>query len=108
MASFEIDAAEIVDSRSFHETFKRTMSFPEFYGMNMNAWIDCMSDLHGPKSICGLHLEANDPVELKIANSEDFSNRCPDLFRALIQCTALVNRRYAQWNSPIRIRIIPE
>ncbi len=28
---------------SFHQIFKMTFGFPEFYGNNMNAWIDCMS-----------------------------------------------------------------
>ena len=108
MATFEIDAAEILDTRTFHETFKRVLVFPEFYGMNMDAWIDCMSDLHGPNSLCGLHLGSDEPVELKITNLEDFSNRCPVLFRDLMQCTAFVNRRYAKWKSPVRIRIVPE
>lgn len=41
----DIPAHEITDWDSFHDVFKRVFGFPDFYGRNMDAWIDCMTDL---------------------------------------------------------------
>ena len=38
-----VDFNEIGDWDTFHEVFAKAMGFPEFYGRNNNAWIDCMS-----------------------------------------------------------------
>ncbi len=38
-----IDFKKIKDWKSFHDQFSEVMGFPNFYGENMNAWIDCMS-----------------------------------------------------------------
>ena len=38
-----IDGGRIVDWSSFHAVFAEGMGFPEFYGRNMDAWIDCMT-----------------------------------------------------------------
>jgi hypothetical protein len=43
-----IDATSIRDWNSFHAVFKQAMGFPDFYGANMDAWIDCMSYLDDP------------------------------------------------------------
>jgi RNAse (barnase) inhibitor barstar len=45
MARIRLDTAEIVDWSSFHDACHRAFGFPDFYGRNMDAWIDCMSDL---------------------------------------------------------------
>jgi len=33
----------ITDWASFHDVFMHTLGFPDFYGRNMDAWIDCMT-----------------------------------------------------------------
>ena len=40
-----LETAKIVDRASFHEAFKSLFGFLDGYGANMDAWIDCMSDL---------------------------------------------------------------
>jgi RNAse (barnase) inhibitor barstar len=34
---------KIIDWTSFHDVFQHTLGFPDFYGRNMDAWIDCMT-----------------------------------------------------------------
>jgi barstar (barnase inhibitor) len=43
-----IDADRIVDRASFHSVFGEAFGFPDFYGRNMDAWIDCMTHLDDP------------------------------------------------------------
>src|SRR5262249_33880247 len=40
-----IDCRRIVDWDSFHSNFAEALSFPDYYGRNMNACIDCVSDM---------------------------------------------------------------
>ena len=35
-----VDCARIHDWNSFHDEFATVFGFPDFYGRNMNAWIE--------------------------------------------------------------------
>jgi Barstar (barnase inhibitor) len=52
----KLDASQISDWDTFHDVLARAFGFPEFYGRNMNAWIDCMTWLDviedGMTSVC--------------------------------------------------------
>jgi len=98
-----IDAAEIRDWSSFHATFARVFGFPELYGHNMNAWIDCMTDLDDPDSgMTKIHAPPNGILVLKVLNAKDLAKRCPELFGALNDCAAFVNwRRREMGSAPV-------
>jgi len=89
-----IDARRIVDSASFHDVSAEAFGFFDGYGRNMDAWIDCMSSLDEPSG--GLNRVQAPPggvVTLQIENVDDFAERCPDLYEALVECAAFVNWR---------------
>jgi hypothetical protein len=44
-----LDTRRILDWNTFHDVFAEAFGFPDFYGRNMNAWIDCMSSLGEPR-----------------------------------------------------------
>jgi RNAse (barnase) inhibitor barstar len=98
-----IDASDIRDWPSFHSTFATALGFPEFYGRNMDAWIDCMTDLDVPGAgMSKVHAPPKGIVLLKVLNSRDFAKRCPEQFAALNECSAFVNwRRREQGNAPV-------
>jgi RNAse (barnase) inhibitor barstar len=48
MVIVRIDTTKIRDWASFHEVFSEAFGFPDFYGRNMDAWIDCMTSLDDP------------------------------------------------------------
>lgn len=98
-----IPASEIKDWETFHEVFKCVFGFPDFYGRNMNAWIDCMGDLDDPGTgMVQVAVEAGDLVAIRIDDAADFERRCPEQFRALMECAAFVNlRRIDQGESPV-------
>ena len=41
----EFDCAKWVDETSAHEEFKVRLDFPNYYGMNLNALNDCLSEI---------------------------------------------------------------
>jgi RNAse (barnase) inhibitor barstar len=44
----EFDCLVWADEQAMHSAFATTLSFPDYYGMNLNAMNDCVSDLDVP------------------------------------------------------------
>jgi hypothetical protein len=89
-----IPAEFIVDWDSFHGVFADALGFPSFYGRNMNAWIDCMTSADQPQEkMLARTVEPGELLTLQIDEAADFAARCPEQFRALVECTAFVNYR---------------
>jgi RNAse (barnase) inhibitor barstar len=84
MAFVRLDTKQITDWASFHLVCKEAFGFPDYYGENMNAWIDCISDL----------IEYEEVFHVEIAETEDFKSRLTEIFHVLIECTAFVNSRF--------------
>lgn len=78
-----IDARNILDWHSFHDVFAKEFNFPAYYGRNMNAWNDCMSDLEECVAI-----QINDIGELK--------DKSRDIYDSLIDCSAFINWRFTR------------
>ncbi len=108
MARFQIDATAIRDWASFHDVFQHAFKFFDRYGRNMDAWIDCMTDLHGPRALNSLGLPDGEAIEITLRGAEDLSRRCPDVLRELVECTAAVNRRYRSMKREVRIALVFE
>src|SRR5439155_26718002 len=97
MKRVRLNTKIINDWISFHNEFKSLFGFPDFYGMNMDAWIDCMSSLNDANAgISVIILEKDEPFLLEISDTEDFKSRIQEIFETLIECTAFVNQRYIQ------------
>ncbi|MBV9599240.1 MAG: barstar family protein [Chloroflexi bacterium] len=101
----EIDLTDVNDWDSFHAAFERALGFPGFYGRNMNAWEDVMSDLSKP----GLHgmteLEVPRGVDLVLLlkSVTEFRQRRPEIFEALLDSTTHVNRQKAPFTDATRL-----
>lgn len=68
MRIVNIDCNEITDWDSFHGYFKRTFGFPDFYGANMNAWIDCLTYLDEDDGMSKIKIEKNTTLTLQLKN----------------------------------------
>ena len=89
-----LDCDNIQDWPSFHEEFARVFGFPTFYGNNMNAWIDCLTSLDAIEDgMSSVHCEPGAVLTLRLQNVKRFSTRCPEQYKALIECSAFVNWR---------------
>lgn len=106
MAEIVLDTKQITDWASFHSICKEAFGFPEFYGNNMNAWIDCMSYLTIDDGFTNLTFSKDELLHLVITDTEDFKKRLSDVFEALIECSAFVNNRYIDSNENFRISLI--
>jgi RNAse (barnase) inhibitor barstar len=89
-----IDTSLISDWKTFHSVFAAAMSFPSFYGNNMNAWIDCMTYLDDPDAgMSAVTVEPGKCLTLQLDDANEFARRCPEQFAALLDSVAFVNWR---------------
>jgi RNAse (barnase) inhibitor barstar len=95
-----LQTKSITDWDSFHSVFAETMGFPEFYGRNMNAWIDCMTGFDD--GMTRFTIAPGELFHLEVADTKDFAQRLPEIFQAFIECAAFVNwRRVEQGERPV-------
>ena len=94
MSLVKIDTRRIRSWDTFHDEFADVFGFPDFYGRNMNAWIDCMTSLDDPDAgMTKVHAAPGGTVALELEHVADFMRRCPELYAAVVECTAFVNWR---------------
>ena len=96
MSRVRVDAGRITDWESFHRVFGEAMGLPRPYGEGMDAWIDGMSHLGEAEAI----------LIIEVAKSIGFRCRCPEQFAELVECTALVNHRFAEEGRAARLALV--
>jgi len=100
MAKVRLNSKQIKDWKSFHLLCKSKFGFPDFYGTNMNAWIDCLGYLDEEDGMTRFTLGKGELLHIEISDTEDFNSRLPEIFDALVECSAFVNRRYIDNGEP--------
>ena len=89
-----IDTNRIVDWNSFHDVFAEAFGFPDFYGRNMNAWVDCLSSLDDPEDrMTTVHTPKGVVVVFELSDATDLSQRRPEIYQTIIENVAFVNFR---------------
>jgi hypothetical protein len=106
MPTAHLNTNSITDWQSFHEACRDAFGFPDFYGMNMNAWIDCLTGLDEDDGLSRFHLAEGEALHIEVAESLAFKARLPDIFDALIECSVAVNERFAESGKPPVLSLI--
>ena len=58
---------------TFHDVCAETFGFPDYYGRNMNAWIDCMTYLDEPDT--RVSVAKGGLVVIRVEEAEKFASR---------------------------------
>ena len=98
MKIVHVDGAKIKDWETFFDEFASAFGFPDFFGRNMDAWIDCMTNLD--EEFNAVHVEPGQLVCLVLDAAAEFKGRCPEQFQALVECAAFVNWRRLEIGEP--------
>lgn len=98
MKTVRIDGASINDWPSFFDEFSRTFGFPDFFGRNMDAWIDCMTNLDDEFN--EVRVQPGELVCIALDGAADLKTRCPEQFQAFVECSAFVNWRRLEIGEP--------
>jgi RNAse (barnase) inhibitor barstar len=101
MVLVKVDTREIKDWETFHDVFCKLFGFPGFYGRNMNAWIDCMSDLDEPETLMtSVHVKPGEVLVLHLDHVDELLQRFPEAYNAIIESSAFVNYRKIEVGEP--------
>jgi hypothetical protein len=95
MKTVTIKASKILNWEEFHAYFSDLFGFPDFYGKNMNAWIDCITYLDDPRSGMNskISVASNDLIVFEIDDAKLLKEQAEDIYLSLIECCAFVNHR---------------
>ena len=97
----KLDTRQITDWDTFHDVFAELFGFPDFYGRNMDAWIDCMTYLDDPlNGMTTVHAPLGGIVTLQLEYVDDFAKRCLEYYDAIVECAAFVNWRRTEAGEP--------
>jgi len=69
------------------------MGFPDFYGRNMNAWIDCMTYRDLDDGMARINVSPGEVITLLVDGAAALKQRCPEQYEALVRSSAFVNWR---------------
>ena len=69
MAIVRLDGANISNWMSFHDECQLAFGFPDFYGRNMNAWVDCLSYLRDEEGMSKFRLMPEEILQIEIVGS---------------------------------------
>lgn len=83
MIKHRIDGSILADWEKFHDFFAKTFDFPGYYGRNMDAWNDCMSDYCHDNGLVSLHID----------NAAELKTQTPEVLDAIVECSAFINWR---------------
>ncbi|MBD5779652.1 barstar family protein [Pelagicoccus sp. NFK12] len=87
MKKIKLDVSKISDWDSFHDFFSEELGFPDYYGRNMDAWIDCVGDLFE---------QGNDLLCFELEEMKDLKERSKEIYEAINECSAFVNYRMTE------------
>lgn len=89
-----LDTGRITDWDTFHTVFAAAFGFLDFYGRNLDAWIDCMTYLDDPGAgMTAGYAPVGGVVTLQLEDIDAFVRRCPEIYDAIVECAAFVNWR---------------
>jgi hypothetical protein len=97
----KIDCSNITSWESFHDVFSEALGYPEFYGRNMNAWIDCMASLSDPEDgMSKIHCQKGSVITLVLKDMKHLKINFPEIHEAITECSAFVNYRLNRVGEP--------
>ena len=96
MATVRLYAEQVTDWKSFHSLCRKTFGFPDFYAENMDAWIDCMSDLREDGGLTDIRLAPDEVLFIEVSGTESLNKLFPEILNEIVVSTAFVNQRYSE------------
>jgi barstar (barnase inhibitor) len=105
MAYARLDGSTIANWDDFHSACAVEFGFPDFYGRNGNAWIYCLSYISEGDGMSRFTLEPGEVLRIEVASSELLRGRAPEILRALVDWTEVVNDRFVESGGQPRLQL---
>lgn len=96
MATIVLDGEKMTDWGGFHSESQHAFGFPDFYGRNMDAWIDSLSTLREGDGMSKFKLGPEETLQIEVLHSDVLRRQAPEIFGALKEFTSIVNQLYLE------------
>ena len=97
----ELEFVEIYNDLDFHKFLQKSFGFPNFYGNNINALIDCLSGLRYPdEGMISLNIDTDEILLLTIIKFDSLES---NLMKMFIRVIGEVNKRQIKKGNNIAI-----
>ena len=106
MASIRLDGTKIGDWPAFHAECKREFGFPDFYGNNMDAWVDCLSYLRDDDGMCKFRLDLDEVLRIEVIHASALHAKNPEIIEELQFCVEAINNRYADYGEKPALELV--
>ncbi|MGB7481571.1 MAG: barstar family protein [Burkholderiaceae bacterium] len=106
MARVQLDGAALTDWPAFHAASKAAFGFPDFYGANLDAWVDCLSYLRDDDAMASIRLRPGEVLEIEVLHADVLRRQAPDILETLESCVAMINERYADYGEAPALRLL--
>lgn len=94
MPTVRLDGSTLIDWDAFHTASHAAFGFPDFYGRNMSAWIDCLSYLRDEDGMSKFRLKPDEMLTIEVLNSATLRQQVPEIIEELTFCVSAINERY--------------
>ena len=93
MIKLSIDFSKINNVTEFHDEMKELFGFPDFYGKNAHALIDCLTSLRYPEDgMTSINIGKDDYILLEVSNIKYHENDS-EMTKILFSSIQFVNYR---------------
>jgi hypothetical protein len=96
MATVRLDGERITTWDGFHSESHAAFGFPDYYGRNMDAWIDSLSTLREDDGMSKFRLGPEETLQIELVNSDVLRKKAPDIHGALKEYVSIVNQLYIE------------
>jgi hypothetical protein len=106
MATVRLDGERINDWDSFHAECQREFGFPEGYGRNMDAWVDCLSYLRDEEGMSKFRLGSDETLKIELSHTDLLRMKMPEILDDLTFCIMAINERYEDYGEKPALNLI--
>lgn len=107
MPTVTLDASAITDWDSFHEVCKAAFGFPDFYGRNAAAFIDCLTYLDEDDRMSRFSLKPGETLTIVVQGAGALAERAPEATLGLFELVAAVNARHVEDGKAPMLALLP-
>ena len=106
MPTVKLNGEAITNWEAFHNESQRVFGFPDFYGRNMNAWVDCLSYLRDDDGMSAFRLKPDEILRIEVQHADLLRKQAPEILDDLAFCIEAINDRYADYGEKPALELI--
>ena len=106
MSTVKLNGELLTDWEAFHTVSQQAFGFPEFYGRNISAWIDCLSYLRDEDGMSSVRLKEDEMLTIAVSHSDLLRQKFPELLEELEFCVAMINERYEDYGEKPALQLL--